>query len=85
MVDVSRHIDDEETNDLIKLEESLDGKESNSLANSFVRTKAIAPSRSHPTTPHKPALEIAYGLVTAPIDQVADMFRKWPYREQAVK
>ncbi|QKX54336.1 uncharacterized protein TRUGW13939_01422 [Talaromyces rugulosus] len=85
MVDVSRYIDDEETNDLMKLEESLSEKDSNALANSFVRTKAFVPSRSHPITPSKPPLETAFCLVTAPIDQVADMFRKCPHRDQAVK
>lgn len=85
MVDVSRYIDDEETNDLMKLEESLNEKDSNTLANSFTRTKAFVPSRSHPTAPNRPPLDTAFGLVTAPIDQMTDMFRKWPHRDQAVK
>lgn len=85
MVDVSRHIDNEETKDLMKLEESLSEKESNAIANSFVRTKAFVPSRPHPTTPSKPPLETAFGFLTAPIDQVGDMFRKWPHRDQAAK
>jgi hypothetical protein len=85
MVDVSRCIDDEETNDLMKLEESLNEKDSNSLAKSFVRTKALVPSRSHPKIPKGPPLGTAFGLVTTPIDQIADMFRRWPHRDQAVK
>ncbi|CRG90990.1 putative hemerythrin-like protein C869,06c [Talaromyces islandicus] len=85
MVDVCRYIDDEETNDLMKLEESLNGKDNNSLAKSFVRTKALVPSRSHPKSPRRPPLETVFSLVTAPIDQMADMFRRWPHRDQTVK
>ncbi|PYH67181.1 uncharacterized protein BO88DRAFT_344867, partial [Aspergillus vadensis CBS 113365] len=39
----------------------------------------FVPSRSHPSAPDKPPFETAIGLMTAPIDHLADLFRKWPH------
>ncbi|KAL5362514.1 hypothetical protein BJX96DRAFT_186066 [Aspergillus floccosus] len=78
MDDLSRHIAEEETSDLVKLEASLDEEESESLTRSFGRTKMFVPSRSHPSAPDKPPFETAVGLLTAPIDHLADLFRRWP-------
>ena len=78
MNDLSRHIEEEETSDLVKLEDALDEEDSQSLAKSFGRTKMFVPSRSHPSAPDKPPLETAVGLLTAPIDHLADLLRKWP-------
>ena len=78
MEDLSEHINEEETNDLPKLEESLSTEESEDLSKSFGRTKMFVPSRSHPTAPDKPPFETAVGLMTAPIDHLADLFRTWP-------
>jgi hypothetical protein len=52
--------------------------ESQSLAKSFGRTKAFVPSRSHPSVPNKPPFETIVGLLTAPIDHLGDIFRKFP-------
>jgi hypothetical protein len=41
------------------------------------RTKAFVPSRSHSSAPNKPPLTVA-GLTAAPMDRLADMFRKFP-------
>lgn len=79
MKDLSQHIKEEETNDLLQLEDALSQHESEGLAKSFERTKIFVPSRSHPSAPSKPPFETAVGLLTAPIDQVADLFRKWPH------
>ena len=38
----------------------------------------FVPSRSHPSAPSKPPFETAVGLLTAPIDHLADLFRSWP-------
>jgi hypothetical protein len=78
MNDLSRHIEEEETSDLVKLEDALDEEDSQSLAKSFGRTKMFVPSRSHPSAPDKPPFETAVGLLTAPIDHLADLLRKWP-------
>lgn len=77
MKDLSEHIKEEENEDLPKLEERLTAEESDSLSTSFGRTKMFVPSRSHPSAPDKPPFETAIGLMTAPIDHLADLFRTW--------
>jgi hypothetical protein len=78
MEDLSLHIREEETNDLVKLDNMLTLDESDHLSRSFNRTKMFVPTRSHPSAPNRPPFETAVGLLTAPIDRLADMFRKWP-------
>ncbi|KAI0970602.1 hemerythrin HHE cation binding domain-containing protein [Xylaria arbuscula] len=77
---LSHHIKDEEEKDLPALEETLQSAqgESQSLATTFGRTKAFVPSRSHPSAGEHPPFETAMGLLTAPFDHVADLFRKFP-------
>jgi hypothetical protein len=77
---LSEHIEDEEENDLPTLEEKIKliKGESESMATSFGRTKAFVPSRSHPRAGENPPFETVMGLLTAPIDHVADIFRKFP-------
>jgi hypothetical protein len=79
MEDLFEHIKEEESEDLPRLEEMLTTDESESLCKSFGRTKMFVPSRSHPSAPDKPPFETAIGLMTAPIDQLADLFRTWPH------
>ncbi|KAJ5373906.1 hypothetical protein N7517_005912 [Penicillium concentricum] len=78
MDNLSKHIKEEELTDLPKLEEALSQEDSESYAKSFSRTKMFVPSRSHPSAPDKPPYETAVGLLMAPIDHLADLFRKWP-------
>merc|ERR1712187_303424 len=78
MKDLSQHIHEEETSDLPQLEEALSEEDSRSLSKTFGRTKMFVPSRSHPSAPSKPPYETAVGLMTAPIDHLADLFRQWP-------
>ncbi|PGG95390.1 hypothetical protein AJ79_10087 [Helicocarpus griseus UAMH5409] len=78
MKNLSQHMKEEEEEDLVKLETALQADESEKLSTSFGRTKAFVPSRSHPSAPTKPPFETAVGLMTAPIDHIADMFRKFP-------
>lgn len=77
---LSQHIRDEEKDDLPALEGVLrtSSGESEALATSFGRTKAFIPSRSHPSAGEHPPFETAVGLLFAPIDHVADLFRKFP-------
>lgn len=77
---LSQHIKEEEERDLPALEEALKAHQgtSESMATSFGRTKALVPSRSHPSAGEKPPFETVMGLLTAPIDHVADLFRKFP-------
>ncbi|CAG8199024.1 unnamed protein product [Penicillium nalgiovense] len=78
MENLPKHIKEEEIHDLPKLEEALSEEDSQTYARSFSRTKMFVPSRSHPSAPDKPPYETAVGLLTAPIDRIADLFRKWP-------
>ena len=78
MEDLRHHIDDEEKVGLPKLDEALSKDESIELAQSFDRTKYFVPTRAHSWTPQRPPYETAIGLMTAPIDRLADVFRKWP-------
>lgn len=76
--DFEEHLKDEEMNDLPKLENALAVAESQALAQDFERTKMFVPSRSHPGSPRKPPFETVAGLLTAPIDRLGDIFRKFP-------
>jgi hypothetical protein len=78
MAILSNHINDEETIDLVKLEDAITLEESDRLARSFGRTKMFVPSRSHPSAPSRPSFETAVGLMAAPWDHLMDLFRKWP-------
>lgn len=79
MAELSGHIKEEEAEDLPRLENAISSTESEKLSKSFGRTKMFIPSRSHPSAPDKPPFETAIGLLTAPIDHLADMFRTWPH------
>jgi len=78
MKDLNQHIIEEENDDLPVLESAIHTDESESIAKSFGRTKAFVPSRSHPNAPSKPPFETVVGLMTAPIDHLGDLFRKFP-------
>jgi hypothetical protein len=77
---LSKHIEEEERSDLPTLEGALQKRsgESESMAKSFGLTKAFVPSRSHPSAGEHPPFETVMGLITAPIDHIADIFRKFP-------
>ncbi|KIW10757.1 hypothetical protein PV08_10056 [Exophiala spinifera] len=78
---LSQHIEEEETEDLPKLEDALrdyDPDYSAHLAKSFGRTKKFVPTRSHPAAPDKPPFETVVGLMTAPLDRLGDIFRRFP-------
>ncbi|KAI8938212.1 hypothetical protein NX059_005873 [Plenodomus lindquistii] len=79
---LSQHIKEEEKDDLPALENALSLSEdrgySESLAKDFERTKAFVPSRSHPAAGENPWFEGPMGMLAAPIDRIADIFRKFP-------
>jgi hypothetical protein len=79
--DLQEHIIEEESGHLNALEEALNSDESSDLSISFERTKAFAPTRSHPNTPNNPPFETVVGLMTAPVDKLRDLFRKFPKEE----
>lgn len=78
MENLSKHMKEEEIEDLVKLDKALSQDQKESLGKSFDRTKAFVPSRAHPSAPSKPPFETAVSLLTAPIDHVADLFRRFP-------
>lgn len=80
--DLERHVEDEEGEDLVLLEEGLSRADSEALTRSLERMKMFVPSRSHPGAPNRLPFETAVGFLTAPIDMVADLFRKWPHHEE---
>lgn len=76
--DLQKHVKDEEINDLPTLEKALTGDATADIAKSFERTKMFAPTRSHPNAPDKPPFETVAGLLEAPMDRLADIFRRFP-------
>lgn len=82
MTSLKAHIAEEENDDLPALETGLkkaeNAKISESLAKSFERTKMFVPTRSHPSVPNKPPFETVVGLMAAPLDKLADVFRRFP-------
>ncbi|KAK3306740.1 uncharacterized protein B0T15DRAFT_573673 [Chaetomium strumarium] len=78
---LSAHIKEEEVHDLPALETALQSAgagESENMAKKFGRTKALVPSRSHPSAGENKYFESAMGMLAAPIDHIADIFRKFP-------
>jgi hypothetical protein len=78
MEDLAQHINEEEMADLPALDGAITREESESMAESFGRTKAFVPTRSHPMAPNKPPFETVAGLMAAPIDYLGDLLRKFP-------
>jgi hypothetical protein len=81
---LEKHIEEEENRDLPALEQALktQAQESETLATSFARTKQFVPTRSHPSAGENPPFETVMGLMAAPIDKLADMFRKFPNKNE---
>ena len=75
---MSEHIKEEERDDLPALDGALNAEDSASMAKNFGRTKAFVPSRSHPSAGENPLFEGPMGMLAAPIDHIADLFRKFP-------
>lgn len=71
----------EEMMDLVKLENAVTAEESQRLAQSFDRTKSFAPTRAHPSMPDRPPYATLGTLLTAPVDHLQDLFRRWPEGE----
>jgi len=66
------------SHDLPALEKAISASDSESMANSFGRTKMLVPTRSHPSAPAKPPFETIAGLFAAPMDRLGDLLRKFP-------
>ncbi|KAJ5659923.1 HHE domain protein [Penicillium longicatenatum] len=77
MGDLAAHVNHEGV-ELKNLETNMTPGESKRLAASFDRTKHFVPTRAHPSAPDRPPYQKAVGLITAPLDYLQDLFRKWP-------
>ena len=75
---LSVHIKEKEERDLPAIERALARNDLDSLEKRFEGTKLFAPTRSHRSAPDKPPFETVLGLLTAPIDKLGDMLRKFP-------
>lgn len=77
---LKKHMEEEEKEEMPALEKELASSKgaSEAMAKSFERTKKFVPSRSHPAAGEHPPFETVMGLLTAPIDHIADLFRKFP-------
>lgn len=75
---LSKHIKEEEGEDLPALEQHIDATYSGKLASSFNTTKHFVPTQSHPSAPDKPPYETAAGMLATPLDKLMDMFKKFP-------
>ncbi|KAL6703598.1 hypothetical protein ACN47E_009458 [Coniothyrium glycines] len=79
---LAEHIQEEERDDLPALEKAVrasdDPGDSVRLAGRFERTKKFVPTRAHPSAGESPWFEGPMGLLAAPIDRIADIFRKFP-------
>ncbi|KAL7627184.1 hypothetical protein AAE478_003960 [Parahypoxylon ruwenzoriense] len=80
--DLQQHVKEEEVDDIPQLEAKLDDDQLQQLSKSFERTKLLVPTRSHPQSPKAPPFETAAALLNAPIDKVADIFRKFPREDK---
>jgi hemerythrin-like domain-containing protein len=83
MDDLHTHIAHESDEDMPRLEKLLSREESESLAKQFQRTKAIVPTRAHPSAPEEFPLENLAALLAAPVDRFMDLlFRDFPSAEE---
>ncbi|KAI1406079.1 hypothetical protein F4819DRAFT_507642 [Hypoxylon fuscum] len=79
--DLQQHVKQEEEHDIPRLEAKLDHESLSQLTTSFERTKYLAPTRSHPLSSQTPPFETAAALLSASIDKIADVFRKFPKQD----
>jgi hypothetical protein len=79
------HIRDTEDKELPKLEKALTREENVELGKKFRRMQWFIPTRAHPWLPNKPPYETVLGFMSTPVDQLGDMFRRFPDEEDLLK
>ncbi len=80
--DLEKHLSYEEKEDLPFLKEKLSEKELIAAGKAFTMKEKLAPTRPHPSVPDKPAaLELALGLMIAPVDKFRDLFTSFPDKD----
>jgi hemerythrin superfamily protein len=79
MATLRKHISFEEKEDLEYLRENVDQAGREAAGNTFALGKNIVPTKPHAAVPNKSAaLEAALGLFLTPIDNLRNIFEKFP-------
>jgi len=82
MDDLHRHIEHEKETDMPLLESSVSKAESERIALSFMRTKKLVPTKSHPDAPtNSPLTEGLVALLAAPVDKLKTLVQRFPEEE----
>jgi len=83
MHNLHTRIEHESKEDMPYLKSTLFQSEPETIAKSFIRTKQIVPTRSHPDAPtNSPLMESLAGLLVAPIDKLMDLMKSFPEEER---
>jgi len=78
---LNEHAKEEEEVELKELQRLVPEEERIKMSGAFLRRKATAPTRSHPSAPDKPAaLELAAGIPVHAIDVIMDQTRNFAER-----
>jgi len=76
------HMNELEGHDIAVLEGKIEPRESEKMVMQLKRTSLFTPTRSHPgrrmSGPDRPPFESVFQLLTAPVDHLSDVFRKFP-------
>ncbi len=79
MQDLLHHLEKEENSDLVFYAQHRDADDRLIAGDKFQMQKALAPTRPHTSVPESwPTLEMALGLLLAPMDKARDMFTEFP-------
>jgi len=70
--DTKHHVNEEESDLLPKVRSQASAAELDELRTSFLRAKAIAPSRPHPSAPVNPPGNVAANVMAMPMDAAKD-------------
>ncbi|CZS88539.1 hypothetical protein WAI453_010724 [Rhynchosporium graminicola] len=82
MTDLHHHIEHEKDVDMPLLEKVISQAESEKIALSFMRTKKLVPTKSHPGAPtSNPWTEGLAGLLAAPVDKLRTLMESFPDEE----
>ena len=71
--DTQHHVKGEESHLLPELKKACTAAEMKDMADTFIRMKAVSPSRPHPQAPNTPPANIAVNTTAVPLDAAKDM------------
>ncbi|KAI5815320.1 hypothetical protein BZA77DRAFT_338734 [Pyronema omphalodes] len=85
MKGVRNHIVETEERELPRLEEAMTKEENERLGRRYRRMMWFLPTRAHPWIPNKPPYETVLGFLSTPVDQLGDVFRRFPDEEDLLR